>query len=200
MKTKLLDGDKTYFEIIVDDDLKTLFDLKKYISDEELKTIEHNNRFTDRASAKKNIEKPTLIPDTMGSRLSILRTNKKITLAKLAKNTGIDIEILKEYELNLRVISRTNLNKLSDFYNVDPTLIYDFNSQKKKQKDVTEEQNAKKRTLTNILINKKRQLKNLQKKYENAVRQTTVQKYLDEITMVSKEISDTEQKLELLQH
>lgn len=146
-KTKMLGEQETYFEIFVDNDLKTLFNLKNYITNSEIETIQYNNKFTDKPSAKKNTPKPVLIPDTLGSRLSILRTNKKITLQKLAKSTGIDIETLKEYELNLRQINKTNLQKLSDYYNVEPDLIYDFNEQTKKakQKQETEEQKTKRK-------------------------------------------------------
>lgn len=54
----------------------------------------------------------------LGHRLAELRNNKELTLKECAKNLGLNITTLSNYETGYREPSLETLTKIADFFNV----------------------------------------------------------------------------------
>lgn len=119
INTKAHDVQDECFEIIIDDDIKTLFNLRNYISEDEVVQIEQYNQFLNKQDKKKEIVNPTPIKETLGRKLKALRNTKGWTTKQFAQKLLLDDDkIIIQYESDQRKPTKKIVKKIEELFDM----------------------------------------------------------------------------------
>lgn len=116
LNTKTMNVKKEYFEIIIDDDISSIFNLRNYLSNDEIEEIKESNKYQNKADKKKDIVTPTSAKDTLGKKIKILRDSKKWTLKHLAKKLEIEENVLIHFETDIRKPTKKMVKKIETLF------------------------------------------------------------------------------------
>ena len=124
INTKTHDVQKECFEIIIEDNIRTIFNLRNYISEDEVAQIEEYNKYLNKADKKKDIVAPTNVKQTFGKKLEALRQSKKWTLKQFAKKLDLESDaILIQYESDQRKPTKKIVKKMEELFDMSEGFI-----------------------------------------------------------------------------
>ena len=129
-----MDESSNYFELIIDDDISTIFNIRDYISEDEINFMKMSNVYNNKKEKEKGVIREKEAPLTFGAKIQLLREAKKLTIAKLAKKLNVTDTKLMQYETNTQVPAKTMVKKLEEVFGLSTGFLEDMLKKSGKRK------------------------------------------------------------------
>ena len=134
LNVKLMDESSNYFELIIDDDISTIFNIRDYISEDEINFMKMSNVYNNKKEKEKGVIQEKEVPVTFGAKIQLLREAKKLTIVKLAKKLNVTDTKLMQYETNTQVPAKTMVKKLEEVFGLSTGFLEDMLKKSGKRK------------------------------------------------------------------